>query len=46
MNKILNDLTKEFNNKNKNINLNESLIKSFIKNIYDLLIYDYLNNNI
>ena len=45
MNKILNDLTKEFNNKNKNINLNESLIKSFIKNIYDLLIYDYLNNN-
>lgn len=46
MNKTLKELTKVFNNESKTINLNESLIKSFIKNIYDLIIFDYLNNDL
>ncbi len=40
MNKTLINLKKEFCNK-KEVNLNESLVKSFIKNIIDLLMFDY-----
>lgn len=45
MNKTLINLKKEFDNSINKVVINESLIKSFIKNITDLIMFDYLSNS-